>query len=95
MNLIKELKQISSPGTSLITMYIPNNYNLTLISQKLNNELATACNIKDKSVRKNTIYSLKSTINALKSYNHVYASENGLFIASGLMPNNIELLCCS
>lgn len=81
---VEKLSQLSSAsrGTSLITMYIPGNYALSLVSDKLKCELSTASNIKSKNVRNDVITAIKSAQNSLKSYN-LMAPENGLVLCSG------------
>ena len=85
-DLIKELSKVksASTGTSLVPMHIPSNYQISLISKKLTNELSTASNIKDKTVQKNTISALKSAIIAIKSSGWNVAPENGFVMCSGV-----------
>ena len=82
---VRELSQSlsTSGGTSLITMYIPSCYSLSLASEKLTSELSTAPNIKSKAVRKNVISAIKSAQMALKSYKHHNAPLNGLVLCAG------------
>ncbi len=72
-----------SGGTSLVTLYIPSGYQMSLVSDKLTSELATAPNIKSKSVRKDVISALKSAQAILRSYNKHIAPENGLVLCAG------------
>ena len=83
---LAELSNASSlsGGTSLITLHIPSNYSMSLVLNKLNTELGTATNIKDKSVRKDVISGLKSGIESIKSYKKSLAPENGLVLISGV-----------
>ena len=73
----------ASGGTSLITLYIPSNYAMSLVSEKLMSELSTASNIKNKNVRKDVISALKSAMSTIKSYNKYVAPENGLILCAG------------
>lgn len=73
----------NSGGTSLVTMYVPSNFALSLVSEKLTSELSTAPNIKSKAVRKDVISALKSAMSALKSYNKHQAPSNGLVLCAG------------
>ena len=85
MELLKQLSLEKSltGGTSLITIYVPSNYALSLVTQNLTSELSTASNIKDKSVRKSVISSLKSCLVMVKSLKWNNAPENGLVLLSG------------
>ncbi len=69
-------------GTSLVTLQIPGNYSMGLISKSLSSELGTAANIKDKSVRKSVVAALKSSLVAIKKFGHT-APENGLVLCAG------------
>ena len=73
-----------SGGTSLVTYSIPSNYNMWLVSEKLNNELGTAKNIKDKTVRKDVISALKTSLYLLKTYKKSKAPETGLILCAGI-----------
>jgi len=69
-------------GTNLITLYIPANYNLSLIVKQLNGELSTASNIKDKNVRKSVITTLKRSIENISTMPNI-APSNGLVLCAG------------
>ncbi len=73
----------ASSGTSLITMYIPPNYQMNLVTSKLSSELSTASNIKDKTVKKSTIYALKSALEAIKTSKYNTSPSNGLVLCAG------------
>jgi peptide chain release factor subunit 1 len=83
--IFRDLSQAKSltGGTSLITMFIPSNYSMSLVTKKLTTELSTASNIKDKSVRKSVISALKSSLVCVKSSKWNNAPENGLVLCSG------------
>lgn len=70
-------------GTNLVTMYIPSNYSMALVTKSLTSELSTASNIKDKSVRKAVISALKSSLVSVKNSQWHNAPENGLVLCSG------------
>ena len=74
-----------SGGTSLVTMYIPSNYSLGIVSKTFTSELSTASNIKDKTVRKDVITALKSAMETIRSSKMHTAPENGLVLCSGLV----------
>ena len=77
------LAKANSCGTSLVTLYIPSGYAISLVSDKLTSELSTAPNIKSKSVRKDVISALKSASATIKSFNRHTAPENGLVLCAG------------
>jgi len=83
--IFKEMSQAKSQtgGTSLITMYIPSGFSMSLVTKELSKELSTASNIKDKSVRKAVITALKSSLSCVKMFNLHTAPENGLVLCSG------------
>ncbi len=70
-------------GTSLVTYYIPGGYSISLITKKINAELSTGNNIKDKNVSKAVLTALKSASLLLKTYKLHNAPENGLVLCAG------------
>jgi peptide subunit release factor 1 (eRF1) len=78
-----DLAKANSGGTSLITLYIPSGYAMSLVSEKLTSELSTAPNIKSKAVRKDVISALKSASVAIKSYGKHIAPKNRLVLCAG------------
>jgi peptide subunit release factor 1 (eRF1) len=85
--LIKKISVLRSSinGTDLLTLYIPPNYSLSLVSESITTELGTASNIKDKNVRKSVISSLKSCQQTIKSCKYNKAPENGLVLLANDM----------
>lgn len=77
------LSKANSSGTSLVTLYIPGGYTMSLVSEKLTSELSTAPNIKNKTVKKDVISALKSAQNIIKSFNKHNAPVNGLVLCAG------------
>lgn len=75
-------------GTSLITVYIPSGYSLSLITKKLVLEQSTGTNIKDKNVGKAVLSALRSSLQTLKSYGKHNAPENGLVLCAGMVNTN-------
>lgn len=73
----------ASGGTSLITVYIPSGYDLSLTLDRLTSEMSTAHNIKSKIVRKDVITALKTGLYQLKNYKRSKAPENGLVLCTG------------
>ena len=55
-------QQSLSGGTSLISMYIPQNGRVSLSKQKLANEMGLVSNMKSKVVHKDTRVALKSAL---------------------------------
>ena len=98
MNYSKEeIKKLSvatseTDGTSLITLYIPGNAQLSQFITRLTKEMSSAQNIKDKAVRQEVQYALKSGIQALRSYPGYIAPDNGLILLSGHL-SNYEMCC--
>lgn len=88
---ISELAELrsASDGTSLITMYIPSNYQLAIITKKLISELAEASNIKNKTVRKDVIISLKGALATLRVEGGHHAPQNGLVLVAGVVGQHV------
>lgn len=70
-------------GTSLVTYFIPGGYPIALISKRINSELSTGNNIKDKNVSKAVLTALKSSAQILKNSKLHNAPENGLVLCAG------------
>lgn len=68
-------------GTSLITMYIPSEYPMNLVTTQLNNELATSKNIKSKQVKLSVQSALRSAQQQLKLLNTI--PQNGIVLCAG------------
>ena len=85
-DLVKDLSttKSSSTGTSLVTMYVPPNSQISLVTKKLITELSTATNIKDKTVQKDTVSALKSALVAIRSSGWHTSPENGFVMCSGV-----------
>ena len=77
------LSQSSSHGTSLVTIYVPGDSNLNLVTSQLTSELSTSQNIKSKTVRGNVQTALKSGLQKIKSYGQHRAPENGFVVCAG------------
>lgn len=78
---LRELSNIAGSGTELISVYIPPNYPIADVSNKLKAEYGQASNIKSKSTRKNVLDALEKIINYLKMFRE--APENGIAIFCG------------
>lgn len=80
-NLIKRLSKYRARHTELISVYVPADYNLNLISQQLEEEYSTSDNIKSKHTRKNVQTALKKMLQQLKLYKKT--PKNGLILFAG------------
>ncbi len=78
---IKELSQYKGRGTELVSVYIPQGYDLNKVINQLLQEQGTASNIKSKQTRDNVINALERMIQHLKLFNKT--PENGLAVFSG------------
>lgn len=78
---IKELENYRGRHTELVTVYIPQDYDLNKIINHLAQEQGTATNIKSASTRKNVIDALEKMIQHLKLFKRTPI--NGLAVFSG------------
>jgi peptide chain release factor subunit 1 len=85
LEVIKNLAESRSVtrGTSLVTIYVPSNSQISLVTEKLNNELSTSMNIKSKDVRQAVQSALKSGMQLIKNYPAHCAPENGFVLCAG------------
>ncbi len=79
--LVRELKSYRTPHTELVTVYIPAGYELSKVTQHLNEENGTAANIKSATTRKNVQGALEKMIQHLRQY--AKTPERGLVAFSG------------
>jgi len=79
--LIKELKKYRGRHTELISVYVPQGYNLNLILNQLSSEQGTAQNIKSKTTRKNVLQALEKIMQELKL--HKKTPKNGMAVFGG------------
>lgn len=79
--LIKQLNSYRARHTELVTVYVPPGFDLTKITQTLQQEQGTATNIKDKNTGKSVQSALEKMIRALKIIGDT--PPNGLAIFSG------------
>ena len=78
--LLKELEKYRGRHTELISVYVPQGYNLNLIQTQLFQEQGTASNIKSSTTRKNVINALGKILQELKLY-------------KSNMPNGMAIFC--
>jgi peptide chain release factor subunit 1 len=80
-HFIKDLQQHSGRGTELVTVYVPQGYELAKIIQHLQQEQGTASNIKSSSTRNNVTNALERMIQHLRLVDKT--PPNGLAAFSG------------
>ncbi|MBU2634645.1 MAG: peptide chain release factor aRF-1 [Nanoarchaeota archaeon] len=78
---LRELELIKGRHTELVSVYVPQGYELIKIIQHLQQEQGTASNIKDAKTRKHVIDSLERAIVHLRLYKKT--PENGLAVFAG------------
>ena len=81
LRFIRELDQYRGRHTELVSIYIPQGYEIIKIIQHVQDEQGTASNIKDKTNRNNVIDSLERIIRHLRLYKKT--PENGLAVFAG------------
>ena len=79
--LIKELESYKGRHTELVSVYIPQDYDMNKIINHLAQEQGTAANIKSASTRKNVTDALERMIQHLKLFKRT--PPNGLAVFSG------------
>jgi len=80
-NFIKDLSRYKGRHTELVSVYIPEGYDINKIIQHLSQEGGTATNIKDAITRRNVIDALEKMIQHLRIYKQT--PPNGLAAFSG------------
>jgi peptide chain release factor subunit 1 len=80
--LIKELQKHKGRHTELVSVYIPEEYDMNKIINHLAQEQGTASNIKSTSTRKNVVDALERMIQHLRS-NYTITPPHGLIVFSG------------
>ena len=78
---IKDLSSHKGRHTSLVSVYVPEGYEINKIIQHLSQESGTATNIKDATTRKNVIDALEKMIQHLRLFKQT--PPNGLAVFSG------------
>jgi peptide chain release factor subunit 1 len=79
--LLNELEKLKGKHTELVTVLIPKDANINIVSNQLDAEKSTADNIKSKTTRKNVIDALETITRELKLYRKT--PDNGLAIFCG------------
>jgi peptide chain release factor subunit 1 len=79
--LVKQLEKYRGRHTELVSVYVPQGYDLNLIVNHLSQEQGTASNIKSKSTRENVIGALERMLQHLKLFKQT--PPNGLALFSG------------
>lgn len=78
---LKELRTYKGRHTELVTVYVPQGYDLNKIINHLSQEQGTATNIKSTATRKNVVDALEKMLQHLKLFTKT--PENGLAVFSG------------
>lgn len=78
---LNDLRDLKGRHTELVSVYIPQGYELVKIVQHLQEEQGTATNIKSKTTQKNVVGALEKMIQHLKIYKAT--PEHGLAVFSG------------
>jgi len=78
---IRELNEVKGRHTELVSIYIPQGYDINKIISHLQQEQGTATNIKDARTRKNVIDSLEKCVRHLRLFKKT--PENGLAVFAG------------
>ncbi len=78
---VEELKGYRGRATELVSLYIPDGYDINKVMQQLREEYGTAQNIKSKSTRKNVLGALERAMQHLKLYRQT--PKNGLALFTG------------
>ena len=81
LRFIKQLDQHRGRHTELVSVYVPQGYEIIKIIQHLQEEQGTASNIKDKTDRNNVIDSLERMIRHLRLFKQT--PQNGLAVFAG------------
>lgn len=68
MEVVNSLSKITGYGSSLVSYYVPQGANIVDARERIQHELATAANIKDKTNRHSVIDSLKAVSDELSKY---------------------------
>ncbi len=79
--VLDELRSYRGRHTELISIYIPDGYDINLVAQRVRDEYSTAQNIKSKTTRKNVLGALEKISQYLKL--HRTTPKNGLIIFCG------------
>jgi peptide chain release factor subunit 1 len=84
--IIKKLEKIKANSTELVSLYIPDNYDINTVKNQLSSELSLSSNIKSRQTRKAVLSSIEKAIAAIKNYNKTPA--NGLIVFTGDLEQN-------
>ncbi|MDD4353662.1 MAG: peptide chain release factor aRF-1, partial [Candidatus Nanoarchaeia archaeon] len=84
--IIKKLEKIKAGATELVSLYIPDNYDINTVKNQLSSELSLSSNIKSKQTRKAVLSSIEKAIAAIKPYNKT--PSNGLIVFTGDLEQN-------
>ena len=74
-------ERIKGRHTELISVYVPDKYDINKVAQQIRQEIGTASNIKDKNTKKNVVGALERIDRYLKHFK--VTPENGLILFCG------------
>ncbi len=78
---VNEIKSMKARHTELISVYVPADYNINVVSKQLESEKSTASNIKSATTRKNVQEALESLIRKIKGMKKT--PKNGIVMFAG------------
>jgi peptide chain release factor subunit 1 len=81
MKKLKLYQNVKSTGTSLVTLLLPKNYQISIARQSIKNEYSTASNIKSRTNRLSVQRALRSIQHKLKAMNEIPAT--GMALMAG------------
>ena len=84
LSYIKSYRPPVGNPTSMVSLVLPSGSNIDTITKRLNTELATSSNIKDRSNRQSVAVALKQIIEFLKSMKHLPPTGIALFAESSI-----------
>jgi len=79
---VEELSGYRGRATELVSLYIPDGYDINKVAQQLREEYGTAQNIKSKSTRKNVLGALERAMQHLKLYRQTPKNGLALFVGN-------------
>lgn len=90
---IKELDEMKGRHTELISLYVPQDKQLSEVTAYLKNELSQSSNIKSKTTRKNVMGAIESILSRLKAFKEI--PQNGIAFFVGTIttgPNQTKMV---
>jgi len=85
-NMVSRLSKVKARTTELVSLYVPDGFNINDVKNQLSDELSLSSNIKSKQTRKAVLSAIEKIINELKRYQKT--PKNGLIIFCGDIEQN-------